>query len=675
MRTQIRTGSVFLILMLVGLFGGAATSLAGISTTKHNLSASGTGSIKATTESQLCVYCHAPHNTNPAVSLWNHGLSAATYTPYSSRTLAAGTLGQPTGASKLCLTCHDGTVAIGDVQNRPYGTGTGVITGLTAVLLGSSINTLGTDLRNDHPVSFNYNAALAAINPELVAPAALTGKIKPDGNGVLQCTSCHDPHSDTNPKFLHAGYKDGSGYGSPLCKTCHAKQYWDSVPNNAHRESTKQWNGAGTNPWHLDGQNLPNNANSTPKTNGCENCHDAHGSSNEHLLKSTTGSPSEICLRCHNGNVATPSQRIDTHLAKTSHHPVLDPARIGRHKSKRQVDGKVREDQADLGNRHAECVDCHNPHAMSAGTTPDVSTTVNQTTNLAPKVLKGVWGVEPLWGANWTDLPQNGGYTVVDDVQYTYQLCMKCHSSYAFGTTPPANANMVGGFQTDQAKEFNPNNKSIHPITGVGKNTFKFTRGATVYDYSSSLIVGGTAPAQTITIGCIECHSNKDPLTGEAGPKGPHGSNVWPILWAPYNQTTGMSTTSGHLCFKCHSFTTYASETTKDNWRITGFSDGSKNLHSYHVSRKDVPCTGCHVAVPHGYKNKHLWVFGVSNSRSTPDPAPYNNHSVVKLDGSNNYGLPSNMGADRGKTPDTIASGNWIKDDCHGSLTDTGSCK
>ena len=85
--------------------------------TKHNLSVSGPGSLRASTEADICIFCHAPHNTTGVGPLWNHALSAATYTPYSSSTLKA-TVGQPTGASKLCLSCHDGTVALGMVASR-----------------------------------------------------------------------------------------------------------------------------------------------------------------------------------------------------------------------------------------------------------------------------------------------------------------------------------------------------------------------------------------------------------------------------------------------------------------------------------------------------------------------------------------------------------------------------
>src|ERR1041385_334859 len=85
---------------------------------KHNLSVTGPGTVKATTETEVCIFCHTPHRATGEQPLWNHAGSAATYTPYSSSTLKAA-VGQPTGASKLCLSCHDGTVALGLVNSRP----------------------------------------------------------------------------------------------------------------------------------------------------------------------------------------------------------------------------------------------------------------------------------------------------------------------------------------------------------------------------------------------------------------------------------------------------------------------------------------------------------------------------------------------------------------------------
>ncbi len=55
-----------------------------LATTVHNLSASGPGSVKATSETELCIFCHTPHNSNPRAPLWNKSDPGVSYTLYNS---------------------------------------------------------------------------------------------------------------------------------------------------------------------------------------------------------------------------------------------------------------------------------------------------------------------------------------------------------------------------------------------------------------------------------------------------------------------------------------------------------------------------------------------------------------------------------------------------------------
>ncbi|MEI7725568.1 MAG: cytochrome c3 family protein [Bacteroidota bacterium] len=171
------------------------------------------------TSGEICKVCHTPHNADITVlnaPLWNHQLSAfASYTVYSSATMNA-TVGQPDGSSKLCLSCHDGTVAL---QNF------GGVTNGTTYMTGP--NLVGTNLGNDHPVSFTYDAALATADPGLFNPtthlSGLGGTITNDLliAGKLQCSSCHDVHNNaagTPPSLLVK-----SNAASALCLTCHNK--------------------------------------------------------------------------------------------------------------------------------------------------------------------------------------------------------------------------------------------------------------------------------------------------------------------------------------------------------------------------------------------------------------------------------------------------------------------
>lgn len=647
MACALARGALFLLVLMI-LLGGSGAPWAGMTDPdhKHNLSAASSGSVKATTEQEICVFCHFPHNANPAEPLWNHTLSGATYTPYSSGTLFAAAPGQPSGRSKLCLSCHDGTIAVGSVRHMPRGGGAGTIAGLENPLTGQFA--LGTDLSDDHPVSIGYDVG----NSELAPVATLEANgLMLDENGQIQCGSCHDPHDNTNPKFLRKPFSEG-GQGAVLCRTCHDKQYWSTIANQPHRDSLNQWNGAGNNPWHVPGHDKANDPASTPLANSCENCHRPHSGGNAHLVKGFGEGygVSEICLACHNLNVAS-KKDIAASLDKMYGHPVKSTAAGAFHMPERMGDGKVREQAANLGNnRHAQCTDCHNPHAVSAGVSPDIDD-VGGTNNLASNVLKGVWGVEPVWPGNWGQVIS---FTEVDDIQYQYQLCLKCHSYYAFGTNPPTDpwGLMRGdGRLTDQSIEFNPNNESYHPVVAPGKNDFIMSTTNGTFDYSGSLL-GNLTPGSTLT--CADCHSD-DAYTGAAGtvPKGPHGSNVWPILRAPWNfDTSGSGSSQEDLCFKCHSPTTYGPDSVNDGTARTGFSiDGTYNLHWVHsvVTFNSKPCVACHAAVPHGWKRRALLVFG----RTAPDPSPY-------------FGFGENRGLDsRIAIGGPEKSGNWKCCNCH----------
>lgn len=168
------------------------------------------------TTGQICVVCHTPHFSDTTVTtapLWNHEVTTATYTLYSSSTLDA-TVGQPNDESLLCLSCHDGTVALDNFGGNTGGTN----------FIGGGVK-VGTDLSDDHPVSFTYNTALATADGGLYDPATQTsglgGTIRADllFSDRLECASCHDPHNGAGiAKLLRK-----SNAASALCLTCHNK--------------------------------------------------------------------------------------------------------------------------------------------------------------------------------------------------------------------------------------------------------------------------------------------------------------------------------------------------------------------------------------------------------------------------------------------------------------------
>lgn len=166
---------------------------------------------------EICVVCHAPHG-GTALSdapLWNHSLTTQSFTLYSSATLDAVDLGQPVGTTKLCLSCHDGTVALDNFGGTTSGT----------EYMSEPIAPSG-DLNSEHPISFTYNDALATNDGELYQPSTtasgLGGTIAEDllFSNKLECASCHDVHNS-----LGAGGNllVKSNAGSGLCLTCHVK--------------------------------------------------------------------------------------------------------------------------------------------------------------------------------------------------------------------------------------------------------------------------------------------------------------------------------------------------------------------------------------------------------------------------------------------------------------------
>ncbi len=214
---------VVLLSLIAGVANGQAAG-AGIAGTAHDPRTWNFGYP----DGQVCVMCHAPHNTTTDGPLWNHQMSAAAYTLYASSTMNA-VVGQPGQVSKLCMSCHDGTVGI-----LNYGGATGGMTLLDAYgQLGRSV--LGNNMADDHPIGITYDAALAASDGALANPATTAVTIGSSTSksgtitammlvgGKVECTSCHDVHNKFTVGATNRNLLKVSLAGSALCLQCHTK--------------------------------------------------------------------------------------------------------------------------------------------------------------------------------------------------------------------------------------------------------------------------------------------------------------------------------------------------------------------------------------------------------------------------------------------------------------------
>jgi len=561
----------FGLFLLALLFPTASWGVQDVVNTVHNLSTSGPGAFKSLTVNQVCVFCHTPHGETADAPLWNHQMSGQTYQLYGSggSTTLNATPGQPTGKSRLCLACHDGTVALGALVNPP----TGVTMDLGATLLTGRAN-LTTDLANDHPISFVYDNTLAIADGELANPATIS---LPLDNGELQCTSCHDPHEATNKPFLHM-----SSLNAAICTTCHLRGQgfaWDWA-SSSHATSTALPGAA--DPWaerkvEWRGANVAENA--------CFNCHTPHTAVTPKAL--VKGSEENTCYLCHNGIVASD---IQTDFLKANNHPV-DTTPNADH------DAAMTEDPLTMP-LHAECADCHNPHAVQADDpmisfNPASPASPHATPPLANARIKGVSGVDI-----------NG--SVVSDITNQYELCFKCHGLSGKGPcggAPTERCSTLGSTGYDNIRvdavynireKVNPGAPglvSYHPLVANDASN-----NAEVPSLRSDIPMNRT----TSLMYCTDCHNSDTSLAaGAAGPTGPHGSIYEGLFAQNYLLNPIGGGTPGDqyaLCFRCHDEAALITD------ELSGFS------HGRHINSRSKSCINCHD--PHGsHRFQHLLNF------------------------------------------------------------------
>ncbi len=826
----------------VMLWSAAATAarVSDIRNTRHNFSATvtpnilgggDTRNVRANSESEICVFCHTPHGADLAEGpLWNKTLpDPGTYTRYTSSSIDSN-IGQVNGVSKLCLSCHDGTIAIGSVRNVRTERRTismNIAGGGSTMPAGAGARTgytrnLGQDLRNDHPISLTYDASFVNSDGEMRNPGDYPIKVRGQtprpgiqdihlqpvtpgsSTGQVQCISCHDPHirdtTNDNIKFLRFnrlqtanpnGSNNFQAGGDIICLACHTKAGWETSAHAQRNVANETYTNAAA-----DAREFPRGT--QVWQTACLACHDTHtvqgsrrllragtvGGTNNLLgyqvkRGNTVGNNTaafsaieETCYACHspsgggtinNGAGEVPDIWTDFQMARhmpittndqranTEVHDIGDTSGLSGTSfdgvGKDFIEGPNNMGRNNVNDRHAECTDCHNPHRVvkrrsfnqtNSGGGMDQEGTHNHSqphTNIASGVLRGIWGVEPQYSDNnFHNDPSGftikrgeptGTSTNVGSSWLTreYQVCLKCHSNFAFpngyngppqlggsGLTPSGTNAMTR--YTNVAREYNSPDSHAGEPRSVGANggaggawannnhrawhpVMRSTgRSAGARNANANNWIAPFRAVGSQTMYCTDCHGS-DTANGSTTPNGgtngspwgPHGSDNNFILKGPWSNATGVGR-QGDLCFKCHEYNQYAGSGTQDSGFAAqggcmgmcmgggggggmgggggggggGGMGGMNNLHTFHVGVvSNFRCNLCHVAVPHGWKNKNFLVnlndvgreggfSGGGNERRNGTTSgyfngPYYNRAALKVVG-------------------FAASGNWVPGNC-----------
>jgi len=553
-------------IVLLACATGRGQQVSGDVLGQHNLSPGGASPVQGGL-SAPCLYCHAPHSGIGGLApLWNQTLTMQTYTAYQSTTYSETGTPRPVlgSASNLCLSCHDGSIAPG--QTVAYG---------TFPMTGSmkSGDSFGTDLSSSHPFSLVLPLKDAAdLVPSLYnsgVTADATGAVKLV-NGNIECSTCHNPHVEATD-LVASNFLVRDSSGGQLCLACHGT-------GNRTVSNQSNYLAGWTNSIHATAGNKTSNQNginlgpySTVALNACSACHMEHNAPGAaRLLRAKN---ENNCVACHGGNanMSPAAANVLAEFAKGAHpfstisgaHDAAEPALLNQ-------------------NRHATCVDCHNPHAslqVSAFLPP-------------PTIRLSQNGAE---GISATD-----GITVLNPAVSQYENCLRCHGTSTGKALMPATFGYLPvwavayGDSLNVIPQFAPLATSSHPVTHDRSSPYA-QPSLRAFMLNEDGVTPGRAMGTRIL--CTDCHNSDDNREfGGSGPNGPHGSKWTHILDRRYefSQTAlpGQLITnlfpnpdlSGNgpyaLCGKCHDLANIASNAT--------FSE-----HARHIN-DGFSCSTCH---------------------------------------------------------------------------------
>jgi predicted CXXCH cytochrome family protein len=521
-----------------------------------------------------CAYCHAPHS-GLTVGLWNQKLTTQSYTMYTSDTERNRARQPKLGDdSNHCLSCHDGTVAVGNTV--AYG----------QVTTRGSMYTpdvFGKNMEPTHPFSLvtplkdKIDLAASLAHGKTADPTGAVRLIR----GDVECTSCHNPHVQAKDKVsLNFLVKDSSS--GQMCLACHdpTRQMSRQVnpladwSTSAHALSTDK-----ISPQALLGSYT------TVAGDACISCHAPHNASGTARL--LRGQNEQDCIACHNGGtnispMAPYANVFSEYAAPKIGHPF--PTSNNPHDAAERI--------LLNNNRHATCVDCHNAHG-------------SETVGLFPPPPLIRISQKDIAGISASD-----GTTVLDPAINQDENCLRCHGASSGKQVLP----IYGYFPIRAVSAGDPLNvipqfaitaASSHPVLHARSSGLPQPSLMQNMANLDGIIVAGNGQGRAMgtQILCTDCHNSDDNREfGGTGPNGPHGSKWTHILERRYEFSTP-STPGGTvenlfptpdlsvngpyaLCGKCHNLSIVQNPNSNN---------GSWIYHNNHMN-DGFSCSTCHTA-------------------------------------------------------------------------------
>jgi predicted CXXCH cytochrome family protein len=532
----------------------------------HNLGPGTTSPISGA-RPDSCSYCHAPHS-GLNIGLWNQKLTTQTYTTYASNT-EKNTGKQPTlgYSTNQCLSCHDGTVAVG----------TTVVYG--QLLTHGSMypqDVFGGNMQTSHPFSMTLPLK---DNVDLVATLTSSGKTADTSGAVrlihgnVECTSCHNPHVQARDTLsLNFLVKDSSS--GQLCLACHdpTRQVTGQVnplqdwSTSAHALSTAK----------VVAQAQTGSC-TTVATNACSSCHASHNAGS--AVRLLRGANEQACIACHNGG-----SNVSPMPAYANVFAEYATPKIGHPFPTSTNPHDAAESTLLNNNRHATCVDCHSAHgSQPVGVFPQPPLVRISQKNVA--------------GISATD-----GTSILTPAVNEFENCLRCHGTSAGKQVLP----IYGYFPVRAVSSGDPLNlisqfasaaTSSHPVMHVSNSALPQPSLL-----ANMLQLDGTTQGRAMgtQILCTDCHNSDDNREfGGIGANGPHGSKWTHILERRYEfsqaPTPGQLITNLFpnpdvsiagpyaLCGKCHDIANQILKNT--SW----------SQHGTHINA-GFSCSTCHTA-------------------------------------------------------------------------------